>query len=97
MLERHDAGATVTEAGQPLRLACLAEGMRLGAHARVGFENNLHLPDGRLASRNADLVALVAAEAKRTGRGPATPSEARTILGLREPQQTKRTKEKGVA
>ncbi|TIW76545.1 MAG: 3-keto-5-aminohexanoate cleavage protein, partial [Mesorhizobium sp.] len=28
----------------------------LGGHARVGFENNLFLPNGTLASGNQDLV-----------------------------------------
>jgi len=76
-------------------LACVAEGMRRGAHARVGFENNLRLPDGRLAARNADLVALAAAEAERLGRGPASPEEARAIFGLRPARQ--QWQEKGAA
>lgn len=42
----------------------VAAAARLGADVRVGFENNLHLPDGRLAPDNAALVAA-AAEALR--------------------------------
>lgn len=37
--------------------ACVAAAALLGGHARVGFENNLFLPDGSLASGNQDLVA----------------------------------------
>jgi len=37
--------------------ACVTAGALLGGDARVGFENNLFLPDGALASGNQDLVA----------------------------------------
>ncbi|RJT31988.1 3-keto-5-aminohexanoate cleavage protein [Mesorhizobium waimense] len=37
--------------------ACVTSAALLGGHARVGFENNLFLPDGTLASGNQDLVA----------------------------------------
>ena len=40
--------------------ACVAAAALLGGHVRVGFENNLLLPDGRQASSNADLVRVVA-------------------------------------
>ncbi|RWE71313.1 3-keto-5-aminohexanoate cleavage protein [Mesorhizobium sp.] len=36
--------------------ACVTAAALLGGHARVGFENNLFLPDGTLASGNQDLV-----------------------------------------
>lgn len=36
--------------------ACVTTAALLGGHARVGFENNLFLPDGTLASGNQDLV-----------------------------------------
>jgi len=40
--------------------ACVVTGTLLGGHARVGFENNVALPDGRLAATNAELVGAVA-------------------------------------
>ncbi|WP_119273745.1 3-keto-5-aminohexanoate cleavage protein [Taklimakanibacter deserti] len=40
--------------------AAVSLGALLGGHARVGFENNLHLPDGSRAESNADLVRAVA-------------------------------------
>lgn len=40
--------------------ACVTAAALLGGHVRVGFENNLLLPDGRLAISNADLVRTVA-------------------------------------
>ena len=36
--------------------ACLLEAIRLGGKARIGFENNLEHPDGRIAESNADRV-----------------------------------------
>lgn len=40
--------------------ACVTAGALLGGHVRVGFENNLSLPDGRPAPSNAGLVRAVA-------------------------------------
>jgi len=42
----------------PQEAACVTAAARLGGHARVGFENNLHRPDGTLARDNAELVSL---------------------------------------
>lgn len=39
--------------------ACVITAALLGGHVRVGFENNLILPDGMIAASNADLVATV--------------------------------------
>jgi 3-keto-5-aminohexanoate cleavage enzyme len=41
-------------------LRCAALAALLGGHVRVGFENNLYLAGGKLAARNADLVAQTA-------------------------------------
>ncbi len=41
-----------------------------GGHVRVGFENNLHLPDGSPASDNAALVQLASNYARSMGRAP---------------------------
>lgn len=40
--------------------ACALAAALLGGDIRVGFENNLHRPDGSLAAGNADLVRAVA-------------------------------------
>jgi 3-keto-5-aminohexanoate cleavage enzyme len=47
--------------------AAVAMGALLGGHVRVGFENNLYLPDGSLARSNADLVNTVAEMLGRCG------------------------------
>lgn len=39
-----------------------------GGHARVGFENNLWLPDGSLSPDNASIVAATAASCREAGR-----------------------------
>lgn len=44
----------------PREMACVATAAALGGHVRVGFENNLHLPDGRLAPDNAASVRAAA-------------------------------------
>ena len=52
-----------------------------GAHVRVGFEDAIYLPDGRLARSNAELVRWTIAAAQDAGRTPATVDEARLITG----------------
>jgi 3-keto-5-aminohexanoate cleavage enzyme len=52
-----------------------------GEHVRVGFEDAIHLPDGRLARSNAELVMWAVAAAQEAGRTPATVEEARLIMG----------------
>jgi len=63
-----------------LEAACAVFGAALGGHARVGFENNLHMPDGSMAPDNAALVAAVAAGAAAIGRPLADAEQARGLL-----------------
>jgi uncharacterized protein (DUF849 family) len=74
-------GAWAVCAFGPRETACAVTAAALGGHARVGFENNLYLPDGRLAPDNAALVAAAAAGAHAIGRPPATAADARVLLG----------------
>lgn len=60
--------------------ACATLAATLGGHARVGFENNTALPDGRMAPDNAALVRAVADAATAFGRATASPDAARAIL-----------------
>lgn len=53
-----------------------------GGHVRVGFEDNIYLEKGVLATSNAVLVEKVIRIAKELGREVATPEEARKILNL---------------
>ena len=42
-------------------LACAKAALHAGGSIRIGFENNIHLPDGQLARDNAQSVALARA------------------------------------
>jgi len=62
----------------PMMYAALA----LGGHIRVGLEDNLYYKKGVKAS-NQQFVARAVRVARNIGREPATPSEARTMLGIK--------------
>ena len=49
---------------------------------RTGLEDNIRLEKTRLAASNAELVGRAAEALARHGRRPATPAEARSMLGL---------------
>ncbi len=52
----------------PREAACATAAAALGGHVRVGFENNLHRPDGGVADSNAALVRAAAEGAAALGR-----------------------------
>ncbi|MBI1942114.1 MAG: 3-keto-5-aminohexanoate cleavage protein [Betaproteobacteria bacterium] len=58
--------------------------LETGGHCRTGLEDNLRIEPDRLAASNAELVKKIADNCARFGRRPATPAEARSILGLRQ-------------
>jgi 3-keto-5-aminohexanoate cleavage enzyme len=58
--------------------ACVTAGALLGGHARVGFENNLALPNGARAASNAELVSAAAHAFEAVGL------QTQTADGLRE-------------
>ena len=66
----------------PLESACALSAAALGGHARVGFENNLHLADGQIAPDNAALVAQVRDGAALIGRPLADAASIRNWFGL---------------
>lgn len=55
--------------------ACTMLGGLLGGGLRVGFENNLALPDGKLAASNAELVMTVRRGLEAAGIGAMTGEE----------------------
>lgn len=55
----------------------------LGGNARVGLEDNMYVEKGRMAKSNAEQVEKIARIARELGIDPATPDEARQILGLK--------------
>jgi len=55
----------------------------LGGHARVGLEDSLYVSKGVLAKSSAEQIAKIIKIAGELGIEPATPDEARQILGLK--------------
>lgn len=58
-------------------------GMILGGCVRVGMEDNIYYKKGELVKSNAQLVERIVRIARDLGKEPATPDEARQILGLK--------------
>ncbi|HSB03885.1 MAG TPA: 3-keto-5-aminohexanoate cleavage protein [Thermodesulfobacteriota bacterium] len=59
------------------------QSLLIGGNCRVGLEDNLYLEKGVMAKSNAEQVTKMARIAKEFGVEPATPDEAREILGLK--------------
>jgi uncharacterized protein (DUF849 family) len=57
--------------------------LQMEGHTRVGLEDNIYIKKGVLAKSNAELVERAVRLAKEFDREPATPEEARRILGLK--------------
>ena len=60
-----------------------AMAMTLGGHVRVGFEDNIYISRGVLATSNAQLVERIVTIAEALNIEVATPDEAREILRLK--------------
>ncbi|MGA2159324.1 MAG: 3-keto-5-aminohexanoate cleavage protein [Dehalococcoidia bacterium] len=54
----------------------------MGGHMRVGLEDNTRMPNGELAKGSYEQVEMAVKIASCLGREPATPTEARKILGI---------------
>ncbi|MBW2015749.1 MAG: 3-keto-5-aminohexanoate cleavage protein [Deltaproteobacteria bacterium] len=61
--------------------------MLQGGHMRVGLEDNLYISKGRLAKSSAEQVEKAIRIAGELGLEPASPDEAREILGLKGPDK----------
>lgn len=55
----------------------------IGGHIRVGLEDNVRVPNGEMAKGNYELVEWAVRIAEIVNRVPATPDEARKIMGIR--------------
>jgi uncharacterized protein (DUF849 family) len=60
----------------------VAAALSLGGSIRVGLEDNLYLPDGRMATSNGELIAKAREMAEDVGRRAATVEEARSLLDV---------------
>lgn len=68
----------------PAQLPATVHGMVMGGHMRVGLEDNIYYRRGELAT-NLMLVERAVRIMREMDLEPASPSEARDILGLAEP------------
>jgi 3-keto-5-aminohexanoate cleavage enzyme len=64
------------------QLPATTQSLLLGGHVRVGLEDNLYYQQGELAT-NVKLVERMVRIVRELGFEPATPTEAREIMGLR--------------
>jgi uncharacterized protein (DUF849 family) len=69
----------------PAQLPATVQMLLLGGHVRVGLEDNLYFAPGQLAT-NVQLVERMVRIIRELGMEPATPAEARSMIGL--PRQT---------
>jgi uncharacterized protein (DUF849 family) len=65
----------------PFQLNAGVQSILLGGHVRVGLEDNLYYSKGRLA-KNVEQVDRIVRIIRELGAEPATPAEAREMLGL---------------
>lgn len=65
----------------PAQLNAALQSLLLGGHVRVGLEDNLYFERGVLAN-NVQLVERIVRIIRELGMEPATPAEAREIIGL---------------
>jgi len=72
----------------PYQLNAGVQSILLGGHVRVGLEDNLYYSRGRLA-KNIEQVERIVRIIRDLGMEPATPAEARAIIGL--PRKTHST------
>jgi 3-keto-5-aminohexanoate cleavage enzyme len=77
-----DAIVNVTAVGVA-QLPLTTMGMVLGTCIRVGMEDNIYYRKGELVKNNAQFVARAVRIARELNKEPATPDEARRILGLK--------------
>jgi uncharacterized protein (DUF849 family) len=61
----------------------ITQAILMGGHVRVGLEDSLLLARGQLARSNAEQVEKAVRILRELGREPASPAEARTLLGLK--------------
>ncbi|HEX8902920.1 3-keto-5-aminohexanoate cleavage protein [Vitreimonas sp.] len=73
---------SVLAAGK-FQMPFITQSVLMGGHVRVGLEDSLLLGRGRLATSNAEQVEKAARIVRELGKEPATPNEARALLGLK--------------
>lgn len=78
-------GSNFTACGVAIdQFPAITQSCLMGGHMRVGLEDNIRIPSGELARGSWEQVEWAAKIASCLGREPATPDEARAILGIRK-------------
>jgi uncharacterized protein (DUF849 family) len=72
----------------PAQLPSAVNSLLLGGHVRVGLEDNLYYEHGELA-RNVQLTERIVRIVRELGYEPATPTEARELMGLPRAGETR--------
>jgi 3-keto-5-aminohexanoate cleavage enzyme len=84
MLDRLPANTLVNVSSMGrTQLPITTMALAMGLNVRVGMEDNVYYRRGELVENNARLVERTVRIARELERQPATPDEARAILGLR--------------
>jgi 3-keto-5-aminohexanoate cleavage enzyme len=84
MLDRMPTGALVNVSSMGrTQLPITTMALAMGLNVRVGMEDNVYYRRGELVENNARLVERTVRIARELEREPATPAEARAMLGLR--------------
>lgn len=73
---------SVCAAGR-FQIPMCVQSLLLGGNVRVGMEDNLYLERGVLAKSNAEQVEKIIRIVRELSLEPATPAEARKMLGLK--------------
>jgi uncharacterized protein (DUF849 family) len=60
----------------------------LGGNLRVGLEDSVYIERGKLAESNAEQVAKISRILQELSMEPATPDQARELLGLKGAENT---------
>lgn len=81
-VEREKLRVNVSSMG-PTQLPIVTIGLAMGLNIRVGMEDNVFYRRGEPLKNNAQLVERTVRLARELDRKPATPDQAREILGLR--------------
>ncbi len=81
-VSQEDLHVNVTSMG-PTQLPITTIGLAMGLNVRVGMEDNVYYRRGEPLQNNAQLVERTVRIARELDRKPATPDEARQMLGLR--------------
>jgi uncharacterized protein (DUF849 family) len=71
------------------QMPLITQAAMLGGNVRVGLEDSLFIERGKLAASNAEQVQKIARILRELGMEPASPTDARKMLGLKGRAQTR--------